>query len=91
MDQTDVLLLSSIVNGIVDHTDAVEIERSMDGMGVLMTLRVHKDDMGKIVGKEGKTAEAIRTILRAHGMKENNRVSFKINEPLGSTRTHGAT
>jgi hypothetical protein len=52
-------------------------------MGVLMTLDVNKDDMGKIIGREGNTAKAIRTLLRVVGMKNNSRVNLKINEPEG--------
>jgi hypothetical protein len=52
-------------------------------MGVLMTLDVNKDDMGKIIGREGNTAKAIRTLLRVVGMKNNARVNLKINEPAG--------
>jgi len=55
-------------------------------MGVLLTLDVHPDDMGKIIGRSGNTAKAIRTLLRVVGMKNNARVNLKINEPEGSTR-----
>ena len=55
-------------------------------MGVLLTLDVHPDDMGKIIGRKGATAKAIRTLLRVVGMKNNARVNMKINEPEGSTR-----
>jgi uncharacterized protein len=50
-------------------------------MGVLMTLDVNPADMGKIIGREGNTAKAIRTLLRVVGMKNNARVNLKINEP----------
>jgi hypothetical protein len=62
----------------------VKIARTVDEMGVLMNLDVHKDDMGKIIGREGNTAKAIRTLLRVVGMKNNSRVNLKINEPAGS-------
>ena len=55
-------------------------------MGVLLTLCVHKDDMGKIIGRSGATAKAIRTILRVVGMKNDARVNLKIEEPEGSER-----
>jgi hypothetical protein len=55
-------------------------------MGVLLTLDVHAEDMGKIIGRSGNTAKAIRTLLRVVGMKHEARVNLKINEPEGSTR-----
>lgn len=55
-------------------------------MGVLISLTVNPADMGKIIGRMGNTAKAIRTLLRIIGMKNNARVNLKINEPEGSTR-----
>jgi ribosomal protein S3 len=52
-------------------------------MGVLMTLEVNAADMGKVIGRSGNTAKAIRTLLRVVGMKNNSRVNLKINEPEG--------
>jgi len=52
-------------------------------MGVLMALDVHPDDMGKVIGRSGNTAKAIRILLRVVGMKNNARINLKINEPLG--------
>lgn len=75
-----------IVKAIVSHPDDVKTNRTVDEMGVLITLDVNAEDMGQIIGKEGKTAKAIRTLLRVLGAKENARVNLKINEPEGSTR-----
>ena len=55
-------------------------------MGVLLTLSVNQADMGKIIGRSGNTAKAIRTLLRVVGMKNNARVNLKINEPAGYER-----
>ena len=55
-------------------------------MGVLLTLTVAREDMGKIIGREGATAKAIRSLLHVVGMTESARISLKINEPDGSTR-----
>ena len=52
-------------------------------MGVLITLDVAGGDMGKIIGRDGATAKALRTLLRVVGMKNNARVNLKINEPEG--------
>jgi len=79
--ETDVKFLEFIVKALVEHPEDVKITRTVDEMGVLMSLDVHKDDMGKIIGREGNTAKAIRTLLRVVGMKNNSRVNLKINEP----------
>ena len=83
--------LESIVKTLVDHPEDVKVERKVDEMGVLMTLDVHPEDMGKIIGRQGNTAKAIRTLLRVVGMKNNARVNLKINEPAGSTRSASAS
>lgn len=75
--------LEFVVKGLVDHPDDVKIGRSVDEMGVLLTLEVNPEDMGKIIGRSGNTAKAIRTLLRVVGMKQNARVNLKINEPVG--------
>ncbi len=86
MVEKDQEFLESIVKALVDHPEAVKIARTVDEMGVLMTLDVHPDDMGKIIGREGQTAKAIRILLRIVGMKNNARVNLKINEPQGGLR-----
>ena len=78
--------LEYAVKALVDHPESVETTRTIDQMGVLLTLVVHPDDMGKIIGKSGKTAEALRILLRVVGMKGNARVNLKINEPVGGKR-----
>lgn len=82
MDQ-DHAFLDYTIKALVDNTDAVIINRSVDEMGVLLTLTVAPDDMGKIIGKDGNIAKALRTLLRVVGMKHNARVNLKINEPQG--------
>jgi predicted RNA-binding protein YlqC (UPF0109 family) len=82
----DVKFLDFVIKALVENPDDVKIVRTVDEMGVLMTLDVHKDDMGKIIGREGNTAKAIRTLLRVVGMKNNARVNLKINEPAGSEK-----
>jgi uncharacterized protein len=72
-----------IVKQIVQYPDDVVVERNVDEMGVLITLRVHKDDMGKIIGKSGQTAKSLRVLLRVIGSKNNARVNLKIVEPEG--------
>jgi uncharacterized protein len=79
----DKQFLENLVRALVDHPDSVKINRTVDEMGVLLTLDVHADDMGKIIGRSGNTAKAIRTLLRVVGMKHDARVNLKINEPEG--------
>lgn len=76
----DKQFLEFIVKGLVDHPDDVKIDRKVDEMGVLLTLTVHPEDMGRVIGKSGNTANAIRTLLKVVGLKNNARVNFKINE-----------
>lgn len=78
--------LESLIKSLVDNPNDVKITRTVDEMGVLMTLDLNPADMGKIIGRMGNTAKAIRTLLRVVGMKHNARVNLKINEPEGSTR-----
>ena len=75
-----------VVKALVDNPNDVKINRTVDEMGVLLTLSVHKDDMGKVIGRSGQTAKAIRTVLRVVGMKNDARVNLKIEEPEGSER-----
>ncbi|MGD0328325.1 MAG: KH domain-containing protein [Minisyncoccia bacterium] len=86
MMEPDQAFLEYVVKALADHPEAVETTRTIDQMGVLLTLVVHPEDMGKIIGKSGKTAEAIRILLRVVGMKGNARVNLKINEPIGGKR-----
>lgn len=73
-----------IVKQIASSSDGIEVTRTVDDMGVLITLRVSKEDMGRIIGKNGQTAKALRNLLRIMGTKENIRVNLKIVEPDGS-------
>ena len=79
----DKAFLEYIVKALVDNPDDVKIDRTVDEMGVLITMTVNGADMGKIIGRQGNTAKAIRTLLRVIGMKNNARVNLKINEPEG--------
>ncbi len=75
-----------VVKMLVDHPDDVKVERKIDEMGVLITLDVNAQDMGMVIGREGMTAKALRTLLRVIGARNSARVNLKINEPEGSTR-----
>lgn len=87
MAEKDQEFLEFVVKGLVENPDSVKIGRAVDEMGVLLTLDLHPDDMGKVIGRSGNTAKAIRTLLRVVGMKHNARVNLKINEPAGGMRS----
>lgn len=85
--EPEVEFLEYIIKAIVDHPEAVIITRAVDNLGVFLTLTVHPDDMGKVIGKGGKIATlAIRPLLTVVGLKHNARVSLKINEPVGGKK-----
>ena len=86
MEEADKVFLEYVVKALVDNPNDVKIDRTVDEMGVLISLTVNPADMGKIIGRMGNTAKAIRTLLRIIGMKNNARVNLKINEPEGSER-----
>lgn len=75
-----------VVKILVDNPDDVKVERKIDEMGVLITLDVNPKDMGMVIGREGATAKALRTLLRVIGARNHARVNLKINEPAGSER-----
>lgn len=83
--EQDQAFVEMVVKAIVDNPDKVTTERTVDERGVLITLTVAPEDMGKLIGKEGRTAKAIRTLLRVLGAKNNARVNLKIAEPEGGT------
>jgi predicted RNA-binding protein YlqC (UPF0109 family) len=78
--------LEYLVKSLVDHPDDVKVDRKVDEMGVLLSLHVNAQDMGQVVGRQGATAKAIRSLLRIVGVKNNARVNLKIEEPEGGTR-----
>ncbi len=78
--------LEYLVKLLVYHPEDVKIDRKVDERGVLLTLHVNRTDMGQVIGKDGRTATAIRSLLSAVGRKNNAKVSFKIEEPEGGAQ-----
>ncbi len=78
--------LEMIVKAIVGHPEDVVVDRTVDEMGVLLTLKINPEDMGYVIGRRGQTAQSIRTLLKIVGAKNNARVNLKIFEPEGSNR-----
>ncbi len=91
MAERDQEFLEFVIKGLVEHPEEVKVNRVVDEMGVLLTLDLNADDMGKVIGRSGNTAKAIRTLLRVVGMKHNARGNLKINEPAGGRRDMGDT
>jgi len=81
--EADQEFLEFVVKSIVDNPKDVRIARTIDAMGVLLTLEVNPADMGQLIGRQGATAKAIRSLLRIIGIKNNARVNLKIVEPEG--------
>lgn len=91
MTPQDQQFLEYVIKALVDNPGEVKIVRSVDEMGVLLTLDIAATDMGKIIGRQGNTAKSIRTLLRVVGMKNNSRVNLKINEPVGGLKSAEAS
>ena len=72
-----------VVKSLVDHPEAVKSDRTVDEMGVLISLHLSPEDMGQVIGRQGQTAKALRTLLRVVGAKHKARVNLKIVEPEG--------
>lgn len=81
--EADQTFVEYVVKAIVDHPDDVTTDRTVDERGVLIKLTVNPEDMGKVIGKDGRTAVAIRKLLHVLGAKHDARVNLKIVEPGG--------
>ncbi len=86
MADQDKDFLEIVAKAVVANPNDVKVERTVDERGVLLTLDLNPEDMGYIIGRKGQTAQAIRTLLKIVGAKNNARVNLKINEPEGSQR-----
>jgi len=78
----DQIFVEYILNNLVEHPEDIQITRKVDDMGVLITVSLNKDDMGRVIGRDGQTAKAIRNILHVMGMKNGSRVYLKITDPI---------
>lgn len=78
MSSIDQQFVEYVVKSLVSHPDAVKIERRIDEKGVLLELTVDPEDLGRVIGKHGATAQSLRTLLRALGTKNDARYNLKI-------------
>lgn len=85
MSTIDQQFIEYIVKSVVGHPDDVVVERVIDEKGVLLTLTVNPEDLGRVIGKRGVTAQSLRTLLRALGTKNDARYNLKIVNNDGQT------
>lgn len=80
--EKDQEFLEFVIKSLVNYPDDVKIDRKVDEMGVLLTLKVNPADVGQVIGKGGATAKAIRTLMRIIGLKNRSRINLKIEAPM---------
>ncbi len=71
-------LVESIAKALVDHPDDVRVSEVENGKSLTLKLEVHADDMGKVIGKQGRIAKAIRSVVNAAGTNQNKRINLEI-------------
>ena len=71
-------LVSAIAKSLVEHPEAVEVSESQSNGTTVIQLKVASDDMGKVIGKQGRIAKAIRTVMKAVATRENVKVIVEI-------------
>lgn len=87
MSSIDQQFVEYIVKSVVGNPDAVKVERTIDEKGVLLELTVDPEDLGRVIGKRGATAQSLRTLLRALGTKNDARYNLKIVDNSGGAPT----
>lgn len=80
-DTNEVQYLYQILCPLTEHPDSVYIKRSLDERGVFLTIALHPEDMGRIIGRNGDTSRAVRHLVRQFGMKNKSSIAIKILEP----------
>lgn len=78
MSTIDQQFVEYVIKNLVNHPDDVTVERKIDEKGVLLTLTVNPEDLGRVIGRRGSTAQSVRTLLRALGTKNDARYNLKI-------------
>jgi len=71
-------LLAFVARSLVDHPEEVSVNENRQGQRVVLELRVHPDDMGRVIGRQGRTAKAIRSVMRAVAERQGERVTVEI-------------
>lgn len=91
MSTIDQQFVEYVVKALVGHPEDVIVERLIDEKGVLLTLTVNPEDLGRVIGKRGGTAQSLRTLLRALGTKNDARYNLKIVNNDGFTSAKQTT
>jgi predicted RNA-binding protein YlqC (UPF0109 family) len=91
MSTIDQQFVEYVVKSLVEHPDDVMVERMIDEKGVLLTLTVNPEDLGRVIGKRGGTAQSVRTLLRALGTKNDARYNLKIVNNDGYTGSQSSS
>lgn len=84
---TDQEFVEYVVKNLVNKPDDVSIDRKIDEMGVLLTLKVNPSDLGIVIGKQGRTIQAIRVLARIVGAKNNARVNLRLESPTTENKS----
>jgi hypothetical protein len=82
-------LVEYLAKALVDNSAPVEVHEAGSGEDAIFRLKVAREDLGKVIGKKGRTAKAFRTLLAAAGAKQNTRVTLEILEPEGAAPAGG--
>lgn len=91
MSTIDQQFVEYVIKSLVEHPDDVVVERMIDEKGVLLTLTVNPEDLGRVIGKRGGTAQSLRTLLRALGTKNDARYNLKIVNNDGFTSAQSSS
>ena len=75
--------LTAIVKPLLSKPESLNVTKTTDAMGILLTLDIAREDMGHLIGKAGKNIHNIRSLVGMYGMINNAKISIKINEPVG--------
>jgi predicted RNA-binding protein YlqC (UPF0109 family) len=87
MSTIDQQFVEYIVKNLVEKPENVKVERTIDEKGVLLTLTVDSEDLGRVIGRRGATAQSLRALLRALGVKNDARYNLKIEDTSGETQS----
>ena len=80
-EEKDQEFVEYLVRALVDHPEDVKTERTVDEMGVLITLYLHPEDMGQVIGKGGRVANAMRVLLRVVSAREGKQIELEVVDP----------
>jgi len=79
---TDIQYLKNILEGLVSKPQDIVINRTVDDMGVLLTVKLAKEDMGRVIGREGRTINSIRHVTKCFGYAIDSELNIKVEEPV---------